>query len=77
MASELNPAALDRYITGNYGEDQWPDHVPCVVHGQDCDADQDDCEPDEEYGMPDPDAERDDFPLAWEYDDYGYEPEYD
>ena len=39
--------ALDRYITGNYGMDQetWPESVPCVVHGMDCDADQDDCEP--------------------------------
>ncbi len=50
--------ALDRHITGNYGMDQWPD-IPCVVHGRDCDADTDECEPvdldeyDPDYDDPD------------------------
>jgi len=29
MTAEINPSALDRHITGNYGEDQYRDHEFC------------------------------------------------
>ncbi len=60
--SGLDAGALDRYITGNYGADQWADSVPCAVHGFDCDADQDDCEPVED------DRDFDSMPGGWDYE---------
>jgi len=80
MATEMDFGALDRYITGNYGEDQFDFDCPgCedednAEHRAPCELAEDARDFD---SMPGGADYEDDFPLAWEYDDYGYEPEYD
>lgn len=57
----FDASALDRHITGNYGEDQYDNGVPCATHGFDCDADEDDCEPVED--------DRDFDALVWDHNE--------
>lgn len=49
--------ALDRYITGNYGEDQYP---LCPCGDEECDEECEECEDDRDF---------DSMPGGWDYEE--------
>lgn len=68
----MDPGALDRYITGNYGEDQYPDDHECSRCGGPWGEDETCEECTDDDGNPreveDP-TDYDSMPGGWDYED--------